>query len=134
MTVLATLVLVAITGYYAWWARGLVRETHLTPQAAARATLQTRLDRISEICIRNRVCSLPRRPTATGGEVDQRFHLTSMFVGLLEEAFLQHTEQSMSADDWSAWQATADTFLSRKYVAGYWQRSQRTLSRLSSAS
>jgi hypothetical protein len=128
MTVLATLVLVVLTGYYAWWARGLVRETHLTLQAAARATLQTRLDRISEICIREPALfrSLDDED-ATGGEMDQRFHLTSMFISLLEEAYLQHTlEHSMSADDWSAWQATADTFLSRKYVAGYWSRSQHT--------
>ena len=37
---LATLVLVAITAYYAWASRSLVRETRTTLQASARATLQ----------------------------------------------------------------------------------------------
>src|SRR5947199_2196759 len=108
MTAMATLVLVGLTGYYAWWARGLVRETHLTLQAAARATLQTRLDRISEICIRQPAIFIRLdEDDATGGEMDERFHLTSMFLGLLEEAFLQHhLEGSMTDGDWLAWQAT----------------------------
>jgi hypothetical protein len=127
-TVLATLVLVGVTVYYAWWARGLVRETHLTLQAAARATLQTRLDRISEICIREPgLFERLDESSATGGEMDARFHLTGMFLGLLEEAYLQHAlERTMTEDDWSAWEATADVFLGRKYVKGYWERSQRT--------
>jgi hypothetical protein len=128
ITAIATFVLVCLTGYYAWWARGLVRETHLTLQAAARATLQTRLDRISEICI-NQPGLFARLddPAATGTEEDERFHLTNMFLGLLEEAYLQHTlENSMTADDWSAWQATADTFLQRTFVARYWARAQGT--------
>jgi hypothetical protein len=123
-TALATVVLVAVTVYYAWWSRRLVRETHLTLQAAARATLQTRLDRISEICIREPgLFERLDEESATGAEMDQRFHLTSMFLGLLEEAFIQHSlEHSMTEDDWMAWQATSDTFLARKYVQAYWKR------------
>jgi hypothetical protein len=128
MTVVATLVLVGVTVYYAWWARGLVRETHMTLQAAARATLQTRLDRISEICIREPgLFERLDEPSAKGSEMDARFHLTNMFLGLLEEAFLQHAiEHTMTEDDWSAWEATSDVFLHRKYVKAYWERSQQT--------
>jgi hypothetical protein len=128
ITVLATVVLVAITGYYAWFTRRLVGEAHLTLQAAARATLQTRLDRISEICIREPgLFQSLDEEGATGSELDQRFHLTGMFLGLLEEAFIQHAlEHSMTEDDWVAWVATADTFLARKYVQGYWRRAQGT--------
>ena len=32
----ATLVLLLLTGYYAWFTRGLVRETHASLQATAR--------------------------------------------------------------------------------------------------
>jgi hypothetical protein len=46
-----------------------------------------------------------------------------MFLGVLEEAFVQYRlEHSMSAEDWSAWAATADQFLPRIYVARYWRR------------
>src|SRR5579884_464373 len=38
---MATLVLVILTGYYAWSSRALVKETHATLQATARMTLAT---------------------------------------------------------------------------------------------
>jgi hypothetical protein len=120
----STIILVAVTAYYAWTSRALVRETHITLQAAARSTLQQRLDRISEICIHN--------PTlypgldddgATGEEFDGRFFVANMFLGVLEEAHLQYRmERSMTADDWGAWVATADTFLTKVFIQRYWQR------------
>jgi hypothetical protein len=121
---LSTAVLVAITAYYAWTTRALVRETHTTVQAAARSTLQERMDRISEICIREPgLFPLLDDPDATGDEQDARFHLANMFLSLLEEAHIQfQIERSMSADDWSAWVATADVFLPKPYVMRYWQR------------
>jgi hypothetical protein len=124
----ATIVLVAITGYYSWATRALVRETHTSLQAAARATLQQRLDRISEICIHNPgLFALLDEPTATGEEQDARFHIANMFLGILEEAHVQYRlEHSMSADDWSAWVATADTFLPKYYIRQYWRRVART--------
>jgi hypothetical protein len=119
----ATVVLVAITAYYAWATRALVRETHVTLQAAARATLQQRLDRISEICIGNpTLFASLEDETATGEEQDARFHLANMFLGILEEAHMQYRiEHSMDADDWSAWVATADTFLTKAYIVRYWE-------------
>ncbi len=124
----ATLVLVVLTAYYAWASRALVRETRVTLQAASRGTLQGRLDRISEIFIHNpELFAHLDDEVATGQEEDARFHITGMFLGVLEEAFMQYTfEHSMTRDDWGAWQATADTFLAKKYVRGYWQRAQRT--------
>jgi len=125
---LATLVLVAITAYYAWASRSLVRETRTTLQASARATLQARLDRISEVFIREpNLFARLDDPAATGEEQDARFHICTMFIGVLEEAFLQFTfEHSMTRDDWGAWQATADAILPKTYVAGYWRRFQNT--------
>jgi hypothetical protein len=122
----ATLVLVALTGYYAWASRALVRETHTTLQANARAMLQARMDRISELCIQNpNLMSLLDEEDA--GAMDVRFFFTNMFLGILEEAHTQFAlEQSMPPEDWSAWAATADTFLGRPYFAGYWQRVQPT--------
>jgi hypothetical protein len=124
----ATLVLVVLTAYYAWTSRALVRETRMTLQAAARSTLQARLDRISEICIREpSLFTLLDDVDATGEEQDARFFLANMFLGVLEEAHTQYRmDRSMSADDWSAWEATADTFLPRPYIIRYWQRAQRT--------
>ncbi len=124
----ATLVLVVLTAYYAWASRALVRETRVTLQAASRGTLQGRLDRISEIFIHNpELFAHLDDEVATGQEEDARFHITGMFLGVLEEAFMQYTfEHSMTPDDWGAWQATADTFLAKKYVLGYWRRAQRT--------
>jgi len=124
----ATFVLVVVTAYYAWTTRALVRETHTSLQAGARATLQARMDRISEICIREpNLFPLLDDETATGEEQDGRFHLANMFLGVLEEAHMQHTlERSMSDDDWTAWEATAEIFLPRPYIARYWQRVART--------
>jgi hypothetical protein len=125
---LATFVLVVVTAYYAWTSRALVRETHITLQAASRATLQTRMDRISEICIREpTLFTLLEDPTATGEEQDGRFHIANMFLGVLEEAHLQYSlERSMTAEDWSAWQATAEIFLPKAFIARYWQRVGQT--------
>ena len=124
----ATLVLVIVTGWGAWTTRSLVRETHTTLQSAARATLQARMDRISEICIREpNLFPLLNEQTATGEEEDGRFHLANMFLGVLEEAHTQHAiERTMSDDDWSAWVATAEVFLPRQYVVRYWERVART--------
>ena len=124
----STVVLVAITAYYAWATRALVRETHVSLQAAARATLQGRLDRISEICIREPMLfALLDDDTATGEEQDARFHIANMFLGVLEEAHMQYRlERTMNAEDWSAWVATADTFLPKPYIAKYWLRVSRT--------
>ena len=124
----ATFILVGVTTYYAWTTRALVRETHSSLQAGARATLQARMDRISEICIREpQLFALLDDISATGEEQDARFHVANMLLGVLEEAHLQYRlEKSMSADDWSAWEATADAFLSKHYVARYWQRAAPT--------
>jgi hypothetical protein len=120
----ANFILVGVTTYYAWATRALVRETHNTLQAGARATLQARMDRISEICIREpNLFALLDDITATGEEQDARFHIANMFLGVLEEAHMQYRlEKSMSADDWSAWEATADVFLRKHFVLRYWQR------------
>jgi len=124
----STVVLVAITAYYAWATRALVQETHFSLQAAARATLQQRLDRISEICIHEPgLFTLLDDENATGEEKDGRFHIANMFLGVLEEAHMQYrTERSMSPEDWGAWVATADTFLPRPYIVRYWRRVART--------
>jgi hypothetical protein len=124
----STVILVLVTAYYAWTTRALVRETHTTLQAAARATLQQRLDRISEICIRD-PSLFPGLDddSATGQEQDGRFHIANMFLGVLEEAHMQYRlERSMSADDWSAWVATADTFLGKPFIVQYWRRVAHT--------
>jgi hypothetical protein len=101
-----------------------VRETHTTLQGSARATLQERMDRISTICIHQpELFTLLDDPDATGEEQDGRFHIANMFLGVLEEAHVQYrVERSMSADDWSAWVATADVFLPRPYIRRYWRR------------
>ena len=124
----STIILVAVTAYYAWTTRALVRETHTSLQAAARSTLQQRLDRISEICIHNPTL-FPGLddPGGTGAEYDGRFHIANMFLGVLEEAHMQfRLERSMTAEDWGAWVATADTFLSKVYIQRYWQRVSHT--------
>jgi hypothetical protein len=121
---LSTIVLVLVTAYYAWTSRALVRETRATLKGANRATLQERLDRISAICIQE-PSLFPRLSdeSATGEEQDGRFHIANMFLGVLEEAYMQHSlEGSMSDDDWSAWVATADAFLPKVYIVRYWQR------------
>jgi hypothetical protein len=125
---LATFVLVGVTAYYAWTTRALVRETHVTLQTGARATLQARMDRISEICIREPgLFLLLDDDTSTGEEQDARFHVANMFLGVLEEAHMQYRlERSMTAEDWTAWEATADIFLVKNYVVRYWRRVART--------
>jgi hypothetical protein len=124
----ANFVLVVVTTYYAWATRALVRETHSSLQAAARATLQERMDRISKICINEpNLFALLDDVTATGEEQDGRFHIANMFLGVLEEAHMQYRlERSMSADDWSAWEATADAFLPKHFIVRYWKRVART--------
>ena len=120
----STLVLVLITGYYAWTTRALVRETRATLKGANRATLQERLDRISALCIQDPTLFLRLNDDdATGEEQDSRFHIANMFLGVLEEAYMQHSlEHSMSDEDWAAWVATTDAFLPKVYIVRYWQR------------
>jgi hypothetical protein len=120
----STMVLVAITAYYAWTTGALVRETHTTLQGAARATLQERMDRISTLCIQHpSVFPSLDDQDATGQEQDHRFHLANMFLGVLEEAHMQYRiERTMTDDDWAAWSATADVFLIKPFVTRYWQR------------
>jgi hypothetical protein len=124
----ATFVLVIVTGWLAWTTGLLVRESHTTLQAAARATLQARMDRISEICIREpNLFPMLDDDNSSGAEEDGRFHLANMFLGVLEEAHTQYAlEKTMSDDDWGAWVATAEVFLPRRYVVKYWQRVART--------
>ncbi len=124
----ATLVLVFVTAYYAWTTRALVRENHITLQAAARATLQARMDRISEIFIHEpTLFAMLDDGSATGEEEDGRFHVSNMLLGVFEEAYIQYAlERTMSAADWSAWEATADVVLPKHYIARYWGRIART--------
>jgi hypothetical protein len=121
---LATLVLVVLTGYYAWASRALVHETRATMKATARMTLQSRLDRITEILINDpTLFQTMDDETATGDEQDSRFHVANMFVSILEEAHTQYSdEHSMTAADWDAWVATCDYFMRRRYFAIYWRR------------
>jgi hypothetical protein len=128
MVALATVVLVIVTGYYAWVSRQQVRETRTILLASARSELQGRMDRISEIMIREPgLMALLDDETATGAEEDARFHVANMFLGVLEEAHTQYAiERSMPEDDWSAWVATADVLLRRRYMASYWRRVHAT--------
>jgi hypothetical protein len=48
---LRPLVLVGLTAYYAWASRALVRETRAALGSPVRATLQARMDKISELLI-----------------------------------------------------------------------------------
>ena len=125
---IATFVLVALTGYYAWASRALVRETRTTLQASARATLQARLDRLSEILIQQpELFGRLDDPAAEGDEQDARFPLANMLLSIVEEAHTQYAiERSMPAPDWTAWEATLDQFLRRPYIAGYWRRVSHT--------
>jgi hypothetical protein len=122
----ATLVLVALTAYYAWSSQALVRETRTTMQASARATLQARMDHLSDILIRQPELFVRLNdPDATGAEMDARFPLAGMLLSIIEEAHTQFTiERSMPHEDWSAWQATADSFLHNRYIVGYWRRTK----------
>jgi hypothetical protein len=121
---IATLVLVALTGYYAWASRALVRETRSTMAASARATLQSRLDRIQEIMIQNPdLFTMLNDEQSTGDERDARFHVTNMFLAILEEAHTQFAiEHVMTEDDWRAWVATIDAIVSLRYVSALWWR------------
>jgi hypothetical protein len=125
---IATLVLVAITGYYAWVTRALARETRTILLSSARATLQSRMDPVSEIMIDNPGLfqSLDdAEPSDT--DYDNRFHFANMFLSILEEAHTQFAvERSMPEDDWSAWAATAEILLHRAYFAPYWRRVHQT--------
>jgi hypothetical protein len=125
---LATMVLVVLTGYYAWASRALVRETRATLRATARMTLQSRLDRISEILIGDPALFKSLDDVAASGdEQDARFHIVNMFLSVLEEAHTQYVEEkSMTASDWDAWVATCEYFIQRRYVASYWQRVHTT--------
>jgi hypothetical protein len=119
---LATFVLVGLTAYYAWFTRALVQQT--------RATLQARLDRVSELLVRDpELFRLLDDPGATGHEEDARFHVANILVGVLEEAHIQYAvEHSMTEDDWRAWVATADMLMPRRYLSGYWQNVRHTFS------
>lgn len=125
---IATLVLVILTGYYAWASRALVRETRTTLQATARATLQARMDRLSEIMLADPTLFDSLNDTsADGSERDRRFHIANMFLSILEEAHTQRViERSMPEDEWRAWVATADQLLGRHYVGVYWDQVHAT--------
>jgi hypothetical protein len=124
---IATLVLVGITGYYAWVTRMLVRETRTTLLASARATLQSRMDSLSSLMMEKPELFQSLDDPSDGEEFDARFHFANMFLSILEEAHTQWAvERSMPEDDWSAWAATADAFLLRPYFIGYWQRVHQT--------
>ena len=123
---IATLVLVAITGYYAWVTRMLVRETRTTLLASARATLQSRMDALSSLMM-DKPELFKSLDNEFGGEYDARFHFANMFLSILEEAHTQWAvERSMPEDDWSAWAATAETILQRPYFSGYWAKVHHT--------
>lgn len=124
---LATLVLVALTGYYAWASRALVRETRATLLATARMTLQARLDRVSELFVDHP--ELWRRLDDPEGEDDERFHVANVLVAVLEEAYTQYAvDHAMTAENWRAWVATTDQLMRRGYVRRYWQRVRPTYS------
>jgi hypothetical protein len=124
----ATLVLVIITAYYAWTSRAQVKATQATLQATARMTLQGRLDRVSELMLKNPdLFDSLDDPQATGAERDGRFHLANIIVAVLEEAYVQHhIEGSMPAEEWRAWEATLDSLMGRRYLAEYWKRVRGT--------
>jgi len=128
---IATLVLIAITGYYAWYARNQVRETHATLLATARLSLQARLDRVSELFIDHP--DLWRRLDEADGddEVDGRFHVANLLVAVLEEAHTQYAvEHSMAEHDWRAWANTTDLLMRRPYLRRYWERVRPTYNAL----
>jgi hypothetical protein len=122
---LATFALIALTAYYAWFTRALVRETHATLQANARLTLQARLDRVSELFVREPdLFSSLDQPASSNldEEQDRRFHVANMLMAVLEEAYTQHeVDGAMSEDDWGAWQVTLDSMMGRRYMSAYWQ-------------
>ena len=120
----ATFALIALTAYYAWFTRALVRETHASLQATARLTLQGRLDRVSELFLQDPdLFNSLDHPGSTGLEQDRRFHVANMLVAVLEEAYTQHeVDGAMSEDDWGAWVVTLDSMMQRRYMSAYWQQ------------
>jgi hypothetical protein len=124
----ATLVLVLLTGYYAWASRALVRETRATLKASARMTLQSRLDRLTELMISDpTLFQKLDDASSTGDEQDARFHVANMFLSILEEAHIQYSDDhSMTQTDWDAWVATSDNLLRRRYIGAYWRRVSAT--------
>jgi predicted RNA-binding protein len=124
---IATLVLVALTAYYAWASRALVRETRATLLASARMSLQARLDRVSEMFIEHP--ELWRKLDEPDGEDEQdgRFHVANVLVAVLEEAHTQYAiEHSMTNEDWQAWVTTTDLLMRRPYLRRYWSRIRAT--------
>lgn len=121
---IATLVLVLITAYYAWFSRALVQQTRTALQATARTTLQARLDRLSEILIEHPELSDGLdRPATDDDEPDGVFLVANMMWAVLEEAHTQYTiERSMPEEDWRAWAVTIDRLLQRGYLASQWPR------------
>jgi hypothetical protein len=119
----ATLVLLLLTGYYAWFTRGLVRETHASLQATARTTLQGRLDRISELLIEHPDVSRGLdEPDGADDVRDGRFHIAGMLVAVLEEAHTQYMiEHTMPDEDWNAWVVTIDRLIRRPYLLTHWR-------------
>jgi hypothetical protein len=124
---IATLVLVILTGYYAWASRALVRETRATLLTSARMSLQTRLDRVSELFIDHPELWRAMDDTSEGDEQDGRFHIANLVVAVLEEAHTQYVvEHSMSEEDWRAWVTTTDLLMRRAYLRRYWERVRPT--------
>lgn len=122
----ATLVLVLITAYYALVTRMQVKEMRTTLQSSARMTLQSRLDRVSELFLEHPgLFDRLNEAQATGEEQDERFHLANILIGVLEEAYAQHhIEHSMPDEEWRAWEETAQSLMQRRYLVGYWQRTR----------
>jgi hypothetical protein len=120
---IATLVLVLLTAYYAWTSRAIVRHTQTSLQATARTTLQGRLDRVSELLIEHPDLSAALDTVFEENQaLDGRSHLANILWAVLEEAHTQYTiERSMPEEDWQAWVATVDQFLSRPYMASHWR-------------
>lgn len=115
---LATLVLVALTAYYAWTNRVLVQQTRAALRANARAIMQERLNRVSELLFHNpEISRTLDDPAPDTDDRDQRFHLASMPLEIFEEAHTQYqSERSMTEQDWRAWVATMDVLLRRGYM------------------
>jgi hypothetical protein len=123
---LGTLVLVAITAYYAWTSRALVRQTRASLQATARTTLQGRLDRISEILIDHpELSDALDKPAAENDATDGPSHVAHLLWAVLEEAHTQFAvDRTMPDEDWRAWAVTIDHFIHRPYLNTHWQRAR----------
>ncbi len=124
---LATLVLVAITAYYAWVSRALVKETHTTLAATARMTLQERLNRVSELFVQQPDLWKGLDDPSGMEQRDARFHAANMLVAVFEEAFTQYSsDRAMHDEDWQAWVATMDRLMNRRYLTSYWREVRDT--------